>query len=286
MLRVFIICLLMLLISGCSFNKITVWASMPMIEGGMQALYQEPDLKLAKSAFAPNIELLEGMIINDPYNQQLHEYAAQAYYGYAFGFIEDNNPARAIALYKRGLNQGLAALKLAGLDVDGFNAKPEILKQHIDRLGKNAVGALFWTASNWAKWIDLQRDNIDRIAELPRPVMMMDKVLQLDESYFHAGPHIFMAVYYGSRSPMLGGDFKLSEQHFDTARKLTNNQFDMINVLQAQYLEVQKMDQVKFNHLLKKTLTHEDHEVSDLVLMNAIARHKAQLFLSREQQWF
>lgn len=257
-----------------------------MVEGGMQALYQEPDLALAESAFAPNIELLEGMLINDPDNRRLHEYAAQAYYGYAFGFIEDRNPERAIRLYHRGLVHGLKALHLAGLEVDSLTAEPDVLKQDIQKLGKDAVAALFWSASNWAKWIDLQRDNIDRIAELPRPVMMMQRVLQLDEAYFHAGPHIFMAVYFGSRSPMLGGDYEKSEQHFQRAREITHNQFDMIDVLQAMYLERQRMDRDRFASLLHHTLAHEQQDVPDMVLMNAIARQKAKRLLSREQEWF
>jgi len=63
--------------------ELTVKASMPMIEGGMIALNREPDLQLAEAAMPPNIELMEGMIINAPDNEDLRNYAAQAYYGYA-----------------------------------------------------------------------------------------------------------------------------------------------------------------------------------------------------------
>ena len=83
--------LIFILLNGCSMAKLTVRASMPLIEGGIQAINKESDLILAHSAIPANIELLEGMLINDPGNQRLREYAAQAYYGYAYGFIEDEN---------------------------------------------------------------------------------------------------------------------------------------------------------------------------------------------------
>jgi hypothetical protein len=68
-------------LSACSMAKITVRASMPMIEGGITAINQENDLLLAEAAMPANMELMEGMLINDPHNETLRTYAAQAYYG-------------------------------------------------------------------------------------------------------------------------------------------------------------------------------------------------------------
>lgn len=57
--------------SACSIAELTVKASMPMIDGGMQALNRETDLQLAEDAMPSNIELMEGMIINAPNNVEL-----------------------------------------------------------------------------------------------------------------------------------------------------------------------------------------------------------------------
>ena len=69
-------------ITGCSMGQLTTRASMPLIDGGVEALYQETDLQLAKDAIPANISLIEGMLINDPDNEELRLYAAQAYYVY------------------------------------------------------------------------------------------------------------------------------------------------------------------------------------------------------------
>ena len=80
---------IILQLNACSLAELTVKASMPMIEGGMTALNRETDLELAEDAMPANIELMEGMIINSPDHEALRNYASQAYYGYAYGFVED-----------------------------------------------------------------------------------------------------------------------------------------------------------------------------------------------------
>lgn len=274
------------LMTGCSMNQLTVRASMPMIEGGMQALYRETDIELANAAFAPNIELLEGMLINDPDNQTLHEYAAQAYYGYAFGFVEDQQPARAAALYKRGLNHAQRALQLAGFEKDFINTTLDEFIVEVDAQDEDAIAALFWCASNWAKWIDMNRDSVNAIGQLPKAVALMERVLVLDENYFFASPHVFMGVYHGGRSPMLGGNFALAQHHFDRARSQTQNKMLIVNVMQAQYLERQKFDRENFHALLQAVLSAPDDLYPEQALANVIAKRKARYLLEKEGQWF
>lgn len=277
---------LLVLLNACSMAKLTVRASMPMIEGGIQALNMETDLALAEGAFPANIELLEGMLINDPGNQQLHEYAAQAYYGYAYGFVEDAQPQRASRMYMRGLEHGKTALALAGLDRQRLEGELEPFQQAIDDLDRDAIGALFWTASNWAKWIDINRDQVGSLAQLPRAVALMRRTLELEEHYFNSGPHIFFGVYYGSRSPMLGGDFEKSASHFQQARRANDDRLLIIDVLQAEYLQRQKFDRAAFHRHLVRVLQAPEDLYPEQGLINSIAKHKAGLLLKKEEQWF
>ncbi len=277
---------IILQLSACSMAELTVKASMPMIEGGMTALNRETDLLLAEASMPANITLMEGMIINSPDNEKLRNYAAQAYYGYAYGFIEDKNTQRAVNFYQRGLNHALYNLQQSGLDQNILSGDLQTLQATLNSLGDDNVPALFWAASNWAKWIDHNRDKAEAIADLPKVAMLMQRVIELDENFFMASPHLFFGVYYGSRSPMLGGNFKLSSQHFDTARKLNNNQLLMVDLLQAEYLDRQKFDQQSFHQRLTKIINSSKSSNIDIALINNIAKRKAQILLTRESQWF
>lgn len=266
--------------------ELTVKASMPMIEGGTVALNREPDLELAKAAMPANIELMEGMIVNAPDNTELRNYAAQAWYGYAFGFVEDENPQRAARFYRRGLNHALYNLQQSGLDQHTLSGNLEVLQKKLSRFDEDDVPALFWAASNWAKWIDHNRNKAEAIADLPRAVMLMQRVIELDESFFMAGPHIFFAVYYGSRSPMLGGNYELSEQHFEQAKNINKHQLLLVDLLQAQYLDRQQFEQKKFHTRLTDIIEKDTSAYIDMTLINEIAKGKAHKLLKQESQWF
>ncbi|MCW9046495.1 MAG: TRAP transporter TatT component family protein [Gammaproteobacteria bacterium] len=266
--------------------ELTVKASMPMIEGGMLALNREPDLQLAEAAMPSNIELMEGMIINAPNNEDLRNYAAQAYYGYAYGFVEDENPQRAANFYKRGLNHALFNLQKSGLSHNILSGDLNTLQNKLKSFDKDELAPLFWAASNWAKWINLNRDKAEAIADLPKTVMLMQRVIDIDEGFYMAGPHIFFAVYYGSRSPLLGGDFDLSSQHFDKARKMNNNQLLIVDLLQAEYLDRQKFDQTSFHKRLSDIINNPSQSNPDILLINNIAKRKAKRLLEKESKWF
>ncbi|WP_198265183.1 TRAP transporter TatT component family protein [sulfur-oxidizing endosymbiont of Gigantopelta aegis] len=283
-------------LGACTMGQLTVRASMPMIEGGIIAMNQQSDLELAEAALPANISLIEGMIVNDPGNEELRLYAAQAYYGYGFGFIEDGfmknglavkaNPKRAAALYDKGFSHAKQLLADHGITDKMLNGELNDLQQRIDKLGKSAVPALFWAASCWAKSIDLNRDKARNLAQLPKAVMLMQRVLELDENYYMSGAHVFFGVYYGSKSPMLGGNFALSEQHFAAANKATQNKLLIINLLQAQYLERQRFNQQAFHDLLTQIQQADDALYPEQALINQISKYKASLLLNKEEQWF
>jgi len=276
---------LLLFLSACSMNKMMVNMSMPMIEGGIEAMNEEPDLQLAEDSMPANISMLNGMIQLDPKNVQLHVYAAQAYYGLSYGFNEDKKRKRADRFYQRGLKQGLIALDLLGLkNVKKLNT--EALEQQLQKLGKDDVAALFWTASNWAKWIDLNRDDPASLIQLSKPTAMMQRVLELDDTFYYGGAHMYFGVYYGARPPMFGGDFAKSKKHFDRAREINHNKLLVVDLLQAQYLSRQMFDQKDFHQRLTKIIEAPVDLYPELTLLNQIAKRKARLLLSKEDQWF
>lgn len=285
-LNISFIIVILIQLNACSFSQLTVRASIPLIEGGMTAMNKESDLQLAQSALPANISLIEGMLVNDPNNETLQIYAAQAYYGYAFGFIEDNNPQRAAQFYDRCYQHSQKGLVNYGIDQALLNGHLEDLQEKVNTLDKSAVPILFWTASCWAKSIDLNRDKAQSFAQLPKAVMFMQRVVDLDEHYYMSGAHIFFGVYYGSKSPILGGNYNLSEQHFAQANTANDNKLLIVNLLQAQYLERQRFNQNAFHYLLNEIIQASDDLYPEQALINQIAKHKASLLLKKEETWF
>jgi hypothetical protein len=275
-----------LLVAGCSTGQLVARTTTPVIGGGVEAMNRETDLDLAKAAVPANLKLMEGLITEDPNNLALREYAAQGFYGYAFGFVEDEDPARASALYRRCFGHAVAGLRTVGLRVDPMHASQQALEQAIANLDSKAVPSLFWAGSCWAKWIDTNRDDPARVAEAGRAAVLMARVLALDETYYYGGAHLFFGVYYASRPPMLGGDYAKAAHHFERARAISGGKVFMVDVLYAQYLARQKLDEKAFHQRLTDVLRRPADELPAMTLANRIAQRKAQALLAKEAQWF
>ncbi len=284
--RALLLSVLLGLLNACSMSALTVRASMPMIEGGIVAMNRETDLKLARTAIPANMSMLEALLVNDPENSLLHEYAAQAYYGYAYAFVEDHDRRRASKLYYRGFIHGKAALAEYDLNAAQLEGHLDVLQAAVKKLDKDAVPALFWTASNWAKWIDMNRDSVRALAQMPRVVLLMQRVLELDGNYYFSGAHLFFGVYYGSRSPMMGGNFALSEKHFNRARQDTHNKILLPDLLEAQYLDRQRFDRAAFHRHLQQVIKAAPDLYPAQAFINTIAKQKAVELLKREDEWF
>jgi hypothetical protein len=273
-------------LGACSMGQIVARTSESILDGNLEAMNRETDLTLAETSIPANLKLIEGLIVEDPHNEKLLYYASQGFYGYAFAFVEPEDPERADALYARGSAYGLRALQELGFKSDPSDLSPQELDRQLAKLGKAAVPALFWTASNWGKQIDLNRTDPERIAQLASAERMMHRVEELDPDFYYGGVYVFYGVYYGSRPPMLGGDFAKAQHNFDAARAVTQGRLLMVDVLQAEYLERQRLDAEAFSELLTGVMDAPPGVFPEMGLANQVARHRARMLLDKQHEWF
>ena len=275
-----------LALGACSMGQMVARSSLPILESGNVAMNRETDLDLARAAIPANLKLIEGLIQELPGNANLRLQAAQGFYGYAYGFVEDEDNRRASGLYRRGWEHARQAIAASGFQGDLAAITTDELKQQLAGLSRRAVPALFWTASCWAKWIDMNRNDPARIADMGKAAALMERVLELDENYYHGGAHLFFGVYYGARPPMLGGDFERSARHFEKARALTQGKLLLVDMLQAEYLAHQQLDRKQFHERLLAVINAPPDIYPEMALVNAIAQQKAGKLLAKEEEWF
>jgi hypothetical protein len=275
-----------LLLAGCSTGKMVVRGSQTIMDSGIEAMNSETDLQLARAAMPANLKLMEGMLLEDPDNIELLLFTTQGFYGYSYGFIETEDTLRAGDLYRRCYGYALRTFSLRGFDIDPETASTEDLQNAVAGAGKDDVPAIFWTATCLGKWVDMNRDNIAGIAGLSNVATLMQRVIELDDSYYYGAAHLFFGVYYGGRAPMLGGDFALAEQHFQRAAKINDDKLLLVDLLHAEYLDRQQLNQRAFHQRLTGILEAPDDLYPQMALINAISKHKAALLLEYEGDWF
>ena len=273
-------------LAGCSASKIAVQESMLLMEGAREAMNREPDLDFAHQAMAANIKMLEGLVYTDPGNSELRLVLAEGLQGYAFAFVEADQPERAMEFYQRCYEQASAASRLRNFTETVDRGSLKDLESLLTSAGPGDVPAMFWSGYCIAKWVDLNRDEVQSFARLSRAVALMERVIALDDAFYHGGPHMFFGAYYGGRSQVLGGDFDRSERHFSRARELTGGKLLIVDVLQAEYLERQRLDRDAFHDKLTAVLEASDDLYPEMTFLNQVSKARARRLLAKEAEWF
>jgi len=276
----------LLLLCACIPKRVVVRTTAVILPDALAAMNEEGDLALAEAAAATNLKLVEGLLHADPRNRQLAALTAQGFGGYALAFVEDGAPARAAALYLRGKGYGLRALMQDRHVAAGVAGTDAAFAASLRYLGQGDKDLILWTAMCWGKWIDLSRTNPAAVADLPRAEALFERLLELDEGFYYAAPHVFLGVFYGGRSKMLGGRPEEARAHFERALELTHGRFLSTRLYYAEYFARQTQDRALFERQLHAILDAPDDLLPEQRLANAVAKRKAARLLSRVDEWF
>lgn len=253
---------------------------------GMPTFLEESDLPLAEQALGSNLKFLEALIKNDPENETLLLLAAEGYTSYSLGFVQDKSKERARNFYLRARDYALRVLNknknfraAASRDIDQFISSLNTFK-------KSDVPALFWTANAWGSWVNLDLTDVDAIADLPKVQAIMERVLELDETFYFSGPHAFLGTLFASRSRILGGDPERAKEHFSRCLEISGQSFLLWKYLYAMSYAVQTQDRELFKKQLQEILNAPDDLLPEQRLANEIAKVKAKALLEKEDELF
>jgi hypothetical protein len=246
---------------------------------------KQSDISIIRDGTPAYLMLIDGLIAANPRNEKLLIAGAKAYSSYAALFSEEDRK-KAKGLYLKAKQYGIQALskrrEFKELLPKSINEFGPCLKD----FGKRDVPALFWTASSWGSWISISTDSVEALAEIPKVVCIMHRVLDLDESFYYGGPHLFMAVYHASKPKAYGGNPEKARSHFEKAFEFGEGKFLMAHVLFAKYYARQTFDRELFVSALEKVLEAPADSIPELTLLNTIAKHEAKRLLERVNDYF
>lgn len=249
------------------FNKVS-----NAFDAGITTVYQEGDLKLAEQFLSSNLETIVILVSNDPDNPHLNLPAAQAFGAYAMAFVEEKDPARATALYQRGLQYAFKALPSKKAFTKSI--KPDELAALLPNYEKSEVPQLFWAGYNWGMYILQNLDQPRILGDLAKVEMIMSRVMELDPEYNFGGADLFYGSFYAARPPLLGGNPELGREHF--LKNIGRNpDFLMTKLYFARYFAVQVQDRALFDSLLNEIEAFDIESAPEIRLFNALAKQKA-----------
>ncbi|MEO8179867.1 MAG: TRAP transporter TatT component family protein [Deltaproteobacteria bacterium] len=289
---------------ACDMTSLAARSSAGLFRRASVAFDEQSDYELARQAAPAFILQFEGLLRVVPDDEDVLFSASKAWSSYAFGFIEDEMLAaearreqadadllrtRARRMYARARELGLQLLeRMAPGMRAATRAGPEPLSQFVRREFDDATDApaLFWTGVAWGQQIDISRDDPALIADLALPRVLVQRSVDLDESYQQAAGHTFLGYDASILSPALGGDPELGREHFERALALTRRDALLVQLNYARSYATQTQRRELFAALLNEVVTAPDRGSDGNALANQVARRRAQHLLDQIDELF
>ena len=283
--------------TSCSFQRFTASTVANTLAEGPDVFSTENDPQLVRESVPFGLKTMEGLLETLPNHRGLLLATCRGYTSYSLAFVqmdaeaieaEDYHEAkrlraRALNLYQRALSYGLR-----GLEVDYPGIAQELRSEPtvaVRRINANRVPMLFWTAAAWGSAISLGRTRPDLIADVPAVRAMLERGLELDESYELGTFHDAM-ILLESLPEEAGGSPERARQHFQRALQLAEGARVGPYVTLAQTVSVQQQDRAEFEELLEEALAIDVDEHPQQRLVNILLQQKAERLLADADELF
>jgi hypothetical protein len=248
------------------------------------AVLDQNDPETVRQGAPAFLLMIDGFISGDPDNQALLLSGSRLYGAYASAFVDDE--ARQKRLAGKSYGYGRQAVCLSHKAFCAVIDKPlATFNEHVADFEADDVAVLFGFASGWATWIQANTDDWSATIQLPKVAALMERVIELDETYNHGNAHLYMGVLTTQLPPEYGGKPEVGRQHFERANEISNGHNLMVNTLFAKYYARLVFDKELHDRLLNEVLAH-DIEAPGLTLSNALAQQDAQVLLEGSNEFF
>jgi len=252
-------------------------------------LPQQTDINLVCEGAPSYLLMLDSLLVSNPEGKSLLLSATKAYSGFSSSLSECGAGENRIAavtdkahLYGLRLLQHYLPLQDSGnyapsATEDDFNSQ-------LHQLHKDDVEDVFWGTFGWISWVQSQKGSPTSIADMAIIEKIMERLLELDETYEGGSIHLFFGAYHALKPAMLGGRPDLSKEHFEKALALSKRQFLITQTTYAQTYARSVFDQELHDTLLNEVLSFSLSNAPEFALSNQIAKNRAQKLL--EENYF
>jgi hypothetical protein len=254
-----------LFLSSCgSFNKVAINSASDLLYKASGSVETESNLEMARLSLPGNLTLIEGLLSESKSNEEILATLTKGYAGYAFAINESDllidqwegksevyNKKQALINYTKALNFGIRYLKEKNIDYGDLKSKAGDSSALMHLFDKNLsdkkmdLETMLFTAQALGSMINLQKDNIGLVAELPLVKSMFDWVCMKNPSINYGTCDIFFGTYEAGRPKMLGGNPEKGKEIFERAISKHPHNW-LIRVAYIQFYLIPQSDEDEF----------------------------------------
>jgi len=294
------ICLL-LMAAGCSIKKYAVNTVGDALAEGNSVYETDEDVPFVGEALPFGLKLVESLLQESPHHRGLLVTAAKGFVLYSYAYVdypaevaadEDIERARelrtrAAKFYMRAFRYGMRGLERSYPGFSGrLTADPAAAVSviHNKKRKQQDLPFLYWTAASLGLAISVSKNDAAMLARIPEVEAMLDRALELDESWDHGAFHEFQVTLAGSK-PGAPDEARI-RRHYQRALELSGGKRGGLYVSLAQALAVPQQNRAEFTSLLNKALAVDPDENVEYRLVNLLAQRRARRLLERIDELF
>jgi len=287
--------------TGCV--GMTVGMTAPVVKIASVNFNAEGDVDLAREASPGQLKTAEGFLAADPTNKILLGVVTQGYIEYAFGFLEDeletlpDDPqhaaqrdhiiARATGLYDRALEYAIQWLSLEDKNFrTAFNKDVASAEAEAKKLDKDEAPALFFAGLALASSINLNRNDVARVVDLPKAIALVKRAHALDPKFYNGGAAMTLGTVYSAQGKAMGGDPDAAKKYFEEAIATSNGKFLLTKVMFGRFYAVVIQDRPLFEKTMKEVIDTPANVYPEFRLANELAHKRAKRYLAHVEDYF
>ncbi len=203
---------------------------------------------------------------------------SRAYYLVA-NYVEEET-ARKDSLFLKGVEAAEQAMALhPGFHRVFLATKDE--KMAVKELGPGHLDAIYWYAANLGKWAS-NKSLMVRLGNKSKLEAFNQRVLDIDETYFHGAPHRFFGAL---PTKVPGGDMKLAKSHFEKALAIAPDYFGT-RTLYAEFYATKAREKQTFVEQLDYVLNAPLNALPEVEPENRYEQEYARKLKERVNEWF
>ena len=289
--HVAILLLFMFLSTGCSVRRYAVNKIGDALASGGSTYTSDDDLQLVGTALPFSLKLIESLLAESPKHKGLLITACEGFTTYAYVYVQQEASivaeqdleqaremrTRARRLYSRARGYGLRRLEVSYKGItEGIVRDP---RSALSTVKKEDVPALYWNAAALGLGISVSKNDAEMLAHLPEVEAMLERALELDESWNDGALHAFQVTLASARPGQ--PDYQKIRRHFDRALQLSGGSQAGLYVAYAEAASINKQDRSEFISLLNKALAIDPDQYKEVRLANIVAQERARWLLER-----
>ncbi len=287
------IVLLFVVTPGCAVRKMAINMIGDALANSGTTFSSDDDPELVKVALPFSLKLMESLLAETPTHRGLLFATSSAFTQYAYAFVREEADemepvnleaamemkARAKRLFLRARDYGLRGLETR-LPEFGIALRADPVKA-VKSARRADVPLIYWTAASWGSAISVSKNDMMLVADQPIVEALIDRALELDETFDQGAIHSFLITYETVRQGAPGDPYERSRKQFDRAIALAGGFQAGPLVSLAESVSVAKQNRTEFQSLLERALAIDVNARPEYRLVNLIMQRRARWLLSR-----